>query len=767
MRNTGKNYPVRGFSTPPATWKSDPDSHSYLYHQTPPMPCERKRSSPLPFNADSPDPFHIIHKVPAGDSPYVKAKQVQLIEKDLSKSISLFWAAINSGDRVDSALKDMAVVMKQLNRADEAIEAVKSFRHLCPYESQESLDNVLVELYKRSGRIHEQIEMLHLKLNHIEDGTAFGGRRSKTARSQGKKIYVTLEQEKARRALSLELDRNKQCNLALCLLHMDRIAEAKSLLHVVQASSADGKIHEPYAKSFERAVEMLTKMESESALKPVEQKRGTITLPQGSFLSPSSRSKESTLSAHEGQYYASGLAAPRRLEDDSRTLLLGERSKESITRKLDRYKAGVSGLDKENSKFSSSHLYYVDKKSRGPHYEVPSQRSSNYSDEGSSCRRLYFSPVPFRGNLRASATEPRKVLKHCGYGDQRRQIRGDNVIEKSRKRLSFKCTASAENLHRLATQNHQTDSIGGDLGKSKEGDFTPMINGMAIRSKSPTIMSEEKSKNVWDHDLRWRRGDWKQQSWVKPVGEYKGNWNHTSYSPISENRNQRDKVVTNSSYSPSIANGNQNSWESNQQNSLSGNLVVESSIIVDDSKTFEALMSNSTVCAEENKSEQVDDQTKKQQQLPQDFSSYKVKKSWADMAEEEEEELLSESLDAGEGYDDENQNSNIVHQALSPLNQVDNLSESFKLCDLRSGHTMSTNAVPSKNPTAQRSLCFGTLCTPDSDNHGWSSPLTKKGLNNEKSNQMCAVSQNGLKLMRRNRLQVFQDITLLPESPRA
>lgn len=72
----------------------------------------------------------------------------QLIEKDPGRAISLFWAAINAGDRIDSALKDMAVVMKQLNRSDEAIEAIKSFRHLCPYDAQESLDNVLVELYK-------------------------------------------------------------------------------------------------------------------------------------------------------------------------------------------------------------------------------------------------------------------------------------------------------------------------------------------------------------------------------------------------------------------------------------------------------------------------------------------------------------------------------------------------------------------------------------------------------------------------------------------
>jgi hypothetical protein len=63
-------------------------------------------------------------------------------------AIVWFWKAINSGDRVDSALKDMAVVMKQQDRSEEAIEAVRSFRHLCSKQAQESLDNLLIDLYK-------------------------------------------------------------------------------------------------------------------------------------------------------------------------------------------------------------------------------------------------------------------------------------------------------------------------------------------------------------------------------------------------------------------------------------------------------------------------------------------------------------------------------------------------------------------------------------------------------------------------------------------
>lgn len=72
----------------------------------------------------------------------------QLVEKDPEKAIPLFWAAINAGDRVDSALKDMAIVMKQQNRAEEAIEAIKSLRVRCSEQAQESLDNILLDLYK-------------------------------------------------------------------------------------------------------------------------------------------------------------------------------------------------------------------------------------------------------------------------------------------------------------------------------------------------------------------------------------------------------------------------------------------------------------------------------------------------------------------------------------------------------------------------------------------------------------------------------------------
>ncbi|KAJ9703761.1 hypothetical protein PVL29_005167 [Vitis rotundifolia] len=244
--------------------------------------------------------FHVAHKVPVGDTPYVRAKKVQLVDKDPEKAIPLFWAAINAGDRVDSALKDMAIVMKQQNRAEEAIEAIKSLRSRCSDQAQDSLDNILLDLYKRCGRLDDQIALLRHKLFLIQQGMAFNGKRTKTARSQGKKFQVSVGQEATRllgnlgwalmqqnnyieaedayrRALSMAPDNNKMCNLGICLMKQGRILEAKETLRRVKPAVADGpRGVDSHLKAFERARQMLLDLESEMLNKgsdPVEQSR--------------------------------------------------------------------------------------------------------------------------------------------------------------------------------------------------------------------------------------------------------------------------------------------------------------------------------------------------------------------------------------------------------------------------------------------------------------------------------------------------------------
>ncbi|CAL4937812.1 unnamed protein product [Urochloa decumbens] len=203
-------------------------------------------------------PPHVAHKIPSGDGPYARAKHLQLVEKDLDASIAWFWTAINTGDKLDSALKDMAVVMKQRGYLAEAIDAVKSLRHLCPRQSQESLDNILLDLYKASGRTREEIELLKQKLRKIYLGEAFQGKTTKRARSHGRKIHVSVRQETSRilgnlawaymqqrnfmaaevvyrKAQMIDPDANKACNLALCLIEQSRHADAEGVLADVLA----------------------------------------------------------------------------------------------------------------------------------------------------------------------------------------------------------------------------------------------------------------------------------------------------------------------------------------------------------------------------------------------------------------------------------------------------------------------------------------------------------------------------------------------------
>ncbi|CAL5192032.1 unnamed protein product [Lathyrus oleraceus] len=228
------------------------------------------------------DVYHVLYKVPFGDSPYVRAKHAQLVEKDPEAAIVLFWKAINVRDKVDSALKDMAVVMKQLDRSQEAIEAISSFRGLCSKQSQESLDNVLIDLYKKSGKIDEQIDLLKRKLKLIYQGEAFNGKLTKTARSHGKKFQVSIKQETSRllgnlgwaymqkmnyvmaevvyrKAQMIDPDCNKACNLGLCLIRQARYEDAQLIVDDILKGEIPGSDD---IKSRKRAEDLVIELKS-------------------------------------------------------------------------------------------------------------------------------------------------------------------------------------------------------------------------------------------------------------------------------------------------------------------------------------------------------------------------------------------------------------------------------------------------------------------------------------------------------------------------
>ncbi|KAJ9697154.1 hypothetical protein PVL29_009081 [Vitis rotundifolia] len=150
------------------------------------------------------DPSCVIHKVPSGDTPYVRAKHAQ------------------------------------------AIEAIKSCRGLCPKQAQESLDNVLIDLYK------VDLPRRGLQWKTYQDCSSHCKRcqvsiKQETSRKLGnlgwsymqKSNYMAAEMV-YKKAQMIDSDANKACNLALCLIKEARYTEAHSVLNEVLQGKIPG-----------------------------------------------------------------------------------------------------------------------------------------------------------------------------------------------------------------------------------------------------------------------------------------------------------------------------------------------------------------------------------------------------------------------------------------------------------------------------------------------------------------------------------------------
>lgn len=84
---------------------------------------------------------------------------------------------------------------------------------------------LLFVFLQRSGRIEEEIKLLELKLKSIEEGIAFGGKKTKIARSQGKKVHITIEKEYSRLYLQLHIF---NFSIISCLSNIDSVLEFSS-----------------------------------------------------------------------------------------------------------------------------------------------------------------------------------------------------------------------------------------------------------------------------------------------------------------------------------------------------------------------------------------------------------------------------------------------------------------------------------------------------------------------------------------------------------
>ena len=88
---------------------------------------------------------HSKYPIPRGNSYYAEAKRAEYIEKDLEKAASLYLKEINSGERKESAVKDLAVVMHQQGKTEQGCELLRKYVDLFKFDTQK-YENLLSRL---------------------------------------------------------------------------------------------------------------------------------------------------------------------------------------------------------------------------------------------------------------------------------------------------------------------------------------------------------------------------------------------------------------------------------------------------------------------------------------------------------------------------------------------------------------------------------------------------------------------------------------------
>lgn len=92
------------------------------------------------------------YPIPKGDNPYSLAKRYEYIHKNLTEAEKYYRAAIAQKIRVESAVKDLAGVLHQQGRTEEACELLESHKRLF-VDSQAKFDNLLQSLRTQSRNV--------------------------------------------------------------------------------------------------------------------------------------------------------------------------------------------------------------------------------------------------------------------------------------------------------------------------------------------------------------------------------------------------------------------------------------------------------------------------------------------------------------------------------------------------------------------------------------------------------------------------------------
>ena len=184
-----------------------------------------------------------ISGVPRGSNPYARARRVQLIEKDLERAEQLFREAIAKRDNVESAIKDLAALLVQQGRPQEAIEVLEKNRRMI--RDQQSFDNLLINTYQKAEQYDKAITLLEQKLKLALTSEKKAQILWQIANSYLRQEKYTEAEQTFEKVLKLRPDNiAAKRNIALCLSKRERYDEAESILNEILDTYPDTKAAE-------------------------------------------------------------------------------------------------------------------------------------------------------------------------------------------------------------------------------------------------------------------------------------------------------------------------------------------------------------------------------------------------------------------------------------------------------------------------------------------------------------------------------------------
>ncbi len=176
--------------------------------------------------------------VPKGSNSFARAKRAQLVEKDLDKAENFFRRAILQNDNLESAVNDLASLLSQRERFEDAVKVIEQNRSRI--RNKQSLDNLLTNIYIKFDVYDKAIELLNKQLK-LASTTAKEDQIRWQIASSYLKLEKFVEAEKLlKEILKRQPDRiSAKRNLALCLSRQERYDEAEKLLNQILAVSLD------------------------------------------------------------------------------------------------------------------------------------------------------------------------------------------------------------------------------------------------------------------------------------------------------------------------------------------------------------------------------------------------------------------------------------------------------------------------------------------------------------------------------------------------